>query len=164
MSDLDSFSYFLPYVLDSTEAAARETLEQVMAEALSKSGSNRSAVQAVCLGVSGVNHPTDQEMILSWLRFGIWKFSLTFLHSFDQLAYIFIPCKIFSSPSPTYELSSRDSTSETWSGYLILKILKDTLFDVTLWISFNLFHFYVGWNWMSQWESTFKTSFMDNFV
>ncbi|KAL6332346.1 hypothetical protein AAG906_004913 [Vitis piasezkii] len=50
------------------EAAARETLEQVMAEALSKSGSNRSAVQAVCLGVSGVNHPTDQEMILSWLR------------------------------------------------------------------------------------------------
>ncbi|KAK9132638.1 hypothetical protein Scep_012166 [Stephania cephalantha] len=50
------------------ETAARETLEQVMAEALSKSGSNRSSVRAVCLAVSGVNHPTDQERILSWLR------------------------------------------------------------------------------------------------
>ncbi|KAM6572305.1 uncharacterized protein LOC115701507 isoform X2 [Cannabis sativa] len=50
------------------EAAARETLEQVMAEALLKSGSNRSAVRAVCLAVSGVNHPTDQERILDWLR------------------------------------------------------------------------------------------------
>ena len=42
-----------------SETAARETLEQVMADALSKSGSNRSAVRAVCLAVSGVNHPTD---------------------------------------------------------------------------------------------------------
>lgn len=50
------------------ETAARETLEQVMADALSKSGSNRSAVRAVCLAVSGVNHPTDQRRILSWLR------------------------------------------------------------------------------------------------
>ncbi|PON89649.1 ATPase [Trema orientale] len=50
------------------EAAARETLEQVMAEALLKSGSNRSAVRAVCLAVSGVNHPTDQQRILDWLR------------------------------------------------------------------------------------------------
>ncbi|XP_058071608.1 uncharacterized protein LOC131220783 [Magnolia sinica] len=50
------------------ETAARETLEQVMAEALLKSGSNRSAVRAVCLAVSGVNHPTDQQRILSWLR------------------------------------------------------------------------------------------------
>ncbi|XP_043700663.1 N-acetyl-D-glucosamine kinase [Telopea speciosissima] len=50
------------------ETAARETLEQVMAEALSKSGSNRSAVQAVCLAVSGVNHPMDQQRILNWLR------------------------------------------------------------------------------------------------
>ncbi|XP_062106964.1 uncharacterized protein LOC133818229 [Humulus lupulus] len=50
------------------EAAARETLEQVMAEALLKSGSNRSAVRAVFLAVSGVNHPTDQEKILDWLR------------------------------------------------------------------------------------------------
>ncbi|RWR81842.1 N-acetyl-D-glucosamine kinase [Cinnamomum micranthum f. kanehirae] len=51
------------------EIAARETLEQVMAEALMKSGSNRFAVRAVCLAVSGVNHPTDQERILNWLRF-----------------------------------------------------------------------------------------------
>ncbi|KAA8526186.1 hypothetical protein F0562_008075 [Nyssa sinensis] len=50
------------------ETAARETLEQVMADALSKSGSNRSAVRAVCLAVSGVNHPTDQRRILNWLR------------------------------------------------------------------------------------------------
>ncbi|XP_039053587.1 N-acetyl-D-glucosamine kinase-like [Hibiscus syriacus] len=50
------------------ETAARETLEEVMADALSKSGSNRSAVRAVCLAVSGVNHPTDQERILTWLR------------------------------------------------------------------------------------------------
>ncbi|XWS44437.1 hypothetical protein CRYUN_Cryun15aG0044400 [Craigia yunnanensis] len=50
------------------ETAARETLELVMADALSKSGSNRSAVRAVCLAVSGVNHPTDQQRILTWLR------------------------------------------------------------------------------------------------
>ncbi|KAK2662050.1 hypothetical protein Ddye_000624 [Dipteronia dyeriana] len=50
------------------EDAARETLEQVMADALSKSGSSRSAVRAVCLAVSGVNHPTDQQRILNWLR------------------------------------------------------------------------------------------------
>lgn len=52
-----------------TETAARDTLELVMAEALSNSGSKRSAVRAVCLGVSGVNHPNDQERILNWLRF-----------------------------------------------------------------------------------------------
>ncbi|XP_057955101.1 uncharacterized protein LOC131149059 isoform X4 [Malania oleifera] len=50
------------------ETAARETLELVMADALSKSGSNRSAVLAVCLAVSGVNHPTDKQRILNWLR------------------------------------------------------------------------------------------------
>ncbi|KAL6144161.1 hypothetical protein ACLB2K_054856 [Fragaria x ananassa] len=50
------------------EAAARETLEQVMAEALAKSSSNRSAVRAVCLAVSGVNHPSDQQRIMDWLR------------------------------------------------------------------------------------------------
>ncbi|KAK1426370.1 hypothetical protein QVD17_15041 [Tagetes erecta] len=49
------------------ETAARETLEQVMAEALSKAGCSRSAVRAVCLAVSGVNHPTDQQRILDWL-------------------------------------------------------------------------------------------------
>ncbi|KAI3826755.1 hypothetical protein L1987_00808 [Smallanthus sonchifolius] len=50
------------------ETAAKETLESVMADALLKSGSTRSAVRAVCLAVSGVNHPTDQQRILSWLR------------------------------------------------------------------------------------------------
>ncbi|KAF2302250.1 hypothetical protein GH714_033875 [Hevea brasiliensis] len=39
-----------------------------LADALSKSGSNRSAVQAVCLAVSGVNHPTDEQRIFNWLR------------------------------------------------------------------------------------------------
>ncbi|KAL5977111.1 hypothetical protein ACLOJK_021453 [Asimina triloba] len=53
---------------DATETAARETLEKVISEALEKSGSNRSAVRAVCLAVSGVNHPTDQQRILNWLR------------------------------------------------------------------------------------------------
>lgn len=55
-----------------TETAARETLEEVMADALSKSGSNRSAVRAVCLAVSGVNHPTDQQRILTWLRSALY--------------------------------------------------------------------------------------------
>lgn len=50
------------------ETAARDTIEQVMADALSKSGLTRSAVQAVCLAVSGVNHHTDQYSILDWLR------------------------------------------------------------------------------------------------
>jgi len=50
------------------ETAAKETLERVMEDALFKSGSTRSAVRAVCLAVSGVNHPTDQQRILSWLR------------------------------------------------------------------------------------------------
>ncbi|CAM8940424.1 unnamed protein product [Rhodiola kirilowii] len=49
------------------ETAARETLERVMAEALLKSGSTRSSVRAVCLAVSGVNHPNDQQRILNWL-------------------------------------------------------------------------------------------------
>ncbi|KAK1307535.1 hypothetical protein QJS10_CPA09g00733 [Acorus calamus] len=39
-----------------------------MAEALLKSGSNHSSVRAVCLAVSGVNHPTDQQRILAWLK------------------------------------------------------------------------------------------------
>ncbi|XAR72553.1 Hexokinase [Bertholletia excelsa] len=50
------------------ETAARDALEKVMEETILKSGSKRSAVQAVCLGVSGVNHPKDQERILNWLR------------------------------------------------------------------------------------------------
>lgn len=50
------------------EDAARETLEQVMADVLSKCGSNRTAVTAVCLAVSGVDHPFHQHRILYWLR------------------------------------------------------------------------------------------------
>ncbi|KAL6567247.1 hypothetical protein OROGR_000915 [Orobanche gracilis] len=48
--------------------AARETLEHVINEALSTAGKNHSSVFAVCLGVSGVNHPSDQERILNWMR------------------------------------------------------------------------------------------------
>nr|XP_004243623.1 N-acetyl-D-glucosamine kinase [Solanum lycopersicum] len=50
------------------ESAARDALELVMADALSKAGSARFCVQAVCLAVSGVNHPTDIERIMNWLR------------------------------------------------------------------------------------------------
>nr|GEX37544.1 hypothetical protein [Tanacetum cinerariifolium] len=50
------------------ETLARDTLKQVMMEALSNSGAKQSAVKAVCLGVSGVNHPKDQDRILNWLR------------------------------------------------------------------------------------------------
>lgn len=53
----------------STESAARETLEQVMADALAKSESTRYSVQAVCLSASGVDHPKDQHRLLDWLRF-----------------------------------------------------------------------------------------------
>lgn len=52
-----------------TEDVARETLEKIIAEALSDAGVKRSAVQAICLGLSGVNHSKDQEKILGWLRF-----------------------------------------------------------------------------------------------
>ena len=54
--------------MSSTETAARETLQEVMAQALSKACSSRAAVQAVCLAVSGVNHPMDQQRLLDWLR------------------------------------------------------------------------------------------------
>ncbi|GKA91769.1 N-acetyl-D-glucosamine kinase-like protein, partial [Tanacetum coccineum] len=49
------------------ETLARDTLKQVMMEALLNSGAKQSAVKAVCLGVSGVNHPKDQDRILNWL-------------------------------------------------------------------------------------------------
>ncbi|CAA6668081.1 unnamed protein product [Spirodela intermedia] len=39
-----------------------------MSEALHKSGRSHSAVKAVCLAVSGVNHPTDQQRVVDWLR------------------------------------------------------------------------------------------------
>ncbi|XP_042438460.1 N-acetyl-D-glucosamine kinase-like isoform X1 [Zingiber officinale] len=50
------------------EKAARETLEDVMAQALSKASCSRSSVRAVCLAISGVNHPSDQHRIINWLR------------------------------------------------------------------------------------------------
>lgn len=65
------FFLIIVHIWYPTETAARDTIEEVMAEVLSKSGSNRSAVRAVCLGISGVNHLADQERILSWLRFAI---------------------------------------------------------------------------------------------
>ncbi|CAN6454688.1 unnamed protein product [Victoria cruziana] len=49
------------------EASARETLEQVIADALLISNSKRSAVRAVCLAISGVEHPRDEQRILKWL-------------------------------------------------------------------------------------------------
>ncbi|KAK9696966.1 hypothetical protein RND81_08G006900 [Saponaria officinalis] len=50
------------------EAEARDVLEQVIDEALSEARVTRDAVRAVCLAISGVNHPNDQERILNWLR------------------------------------------------------------------------------------------------
>ncbi|KFK44864.1 hypothetical protein AALP_AA1G312400 [Arabis alpina] len=50
------------------ETAARDSLEQVISEALVQSGSEKSDVRGVCLGVSGVNHPSDQEKIEKWIR------------------------------------------------------------------------------------------------
>ncbi|KAI3457666.1 hypothetical protein Pfo_014329 [Paulownia fortunei] len=45
------------------ETAALQTLEHVMADALSKAASTHSAVQAVCLSVSGINHTANQHRI-----------------------------------------------------------------------------------------------------
>lgn len=81
------------------EATAKEALENVMAEALSKAGSNRSAVKSVCLSLSGVNHPSDQQRILGWLRYRISfrtysfqfnSFYMRFEHStfFSELYYM----------------------------------------------------------------------------
>lgn len=50
------------------ENAALETLEQVMTQALALANTDRSAVRAVCLAVSGVNHPSDQLRMLEWIR------------------------------------------------------------------------------------------------
>ncbi|KAF7109231.1 hypothetical protein CFC21_109527 [Triticum aestivum] len=49
------------------ENAALETLEQVMMQALTTANTDRSAVVAVCLSVSGVNHPSDQQRMLDWI-------------------------------------------------------------------------------------------------
>ncbi|KAJ0793466.1 putative hexokinase [Helianthus annuus] len=70
------------------ETAAKETLERVMADALFKAGSTRSAVRAVCLAVSGVNHPTDQQRILSWLRSAVYKQFCTYYNLiFSDIQY-----------------------------------------------------------------------------
>lgn len=45
-----------------------------MAQALLKARATRSIVQAVCLAVSGVNHPSDQERIRDWLRLILFLF------------------------------------------------------------------------------------------
>lgn len=50
------------------ETAARDSLEQVISEALVHAGSDKSDVRGVCLGVSGVNHPSDQKKIENWIR------------------------------------------------------------------------------------------------
>ncbi|VFQ83341.1 unnamed protein product [Cuscuta campestris] len=50
------------------EQASKETLLKVMEEALSNAGIKQSHVRAVCLGLSGINHPNDQEKMLNWLR------------------------------------------------------------------------------------------------
>ncbi|ONK65714.1 uncharacterized protein A4U43_C06F180 [Asparagus officinalis] len=50
------------------EAAVKVALEKVMTQALSKAGSNCSDLRAVCLSLSGVNHPSDQQRVLGWLR------------------------------------------------------------------------------------------------
>ncbi|KAM3211350.1 hypothetical protein ACQJBY_064866 [Aegilops geniculata] len=60
------------------ENAALETLEQVMMQALTMANTDRSAVVAVCLSVSGVNHPSDQQRMLDWIcGYGIAAQALT---------------------------------------------------------------------------------------
>lgn len=105
------FTEVLPY---STETAARETLEQVMADALLKSGSNRSAVRAVCLAVSGINHPTDQHRMLNWLRFTLRKHLYFFLY----LQYILVV--VFPFTSYIFYLHKAPSFSFTLSWSLAL--------------------------------------------
>ncbi|CAM0910883.1 unnamed protein product [Alopecurus aequalis] len=53
---------------NSVGAAALETLEQVMTQALTMASRDHSAVVAVCLSVSGVNHPSDQQKMMDWIR------------------------------------------------------------------------------------------------
>uniref|UniRef100_A0A0A9DBX2 N-acetyl-D-glucosamine kinase n=1 Tax=Arundo donax TaxID=35708 RepID=A0A0A9DBX2_ARUDO len=51
------------------ESTALETLEQVMTQALTMASVDRAAVRAICLAVSGVNHPSDQQRMLEWIRY-----------------------------------------------------------------------------------------------
>jgi len=58
------------------DAAARRAIEESMAGALMKACIPRSAVQAVCLALAGVDSPSDGEGYLSWMR-------CSFLHPFS---------------------------------------------------------------------------------
>jgi hypothetical protein len=58
------------------DAAARRAIEESMAGALMKACIPRSAVQAVCLALAGVDSPSDGEGYLSWMRY-------SFLHPFS---------------------------------------------------------------------------------
>jgi N-acetylglucosamine kinase-like BadF-type ATPase len=55
---------------------ARRAIEESMAGALMKARIPRSAVQAVCLALAGVDSPSDGEAYLSWMR-------CSFLHPFS---------------------------------------------------------------------------------
>lgn len=67
-----------------------------MADALSKAGSTRFCVQAVCLAVSGVNHPTDIERIMNWLRYVLknWHFLIVFPYQFIHVLYCVCPALV----------------------------------------------------------------------
>jgi N-acetylglucosamine kinase-like BadF-type ATPase len=58
------------------DAVARRAIEESMAGALMKACIPRSAVQAVCLALAGVDSPSDGEAYLSWMR-------CSFLHPFS---------------------------------------------------------------------------------
>ncbi|KAL2930509.1 N-acetyl-D-glucosamine kinase [Bienertia sinuspersici] len=62
------------WAMAAREAEARDTLEHVIDEALSKVCSDRAAVRAICLAVSGVNHPKDQEKLFDWMSFAVAHF------------------------------------------------------------------------------------------
>jgi hypothetical protein len=69
------------------ENAALETLEQVMMQALTMASTDRSAVVAVCLSVSGVNHPSDQQKMLDWIRYSS-LYTFLKMHHPKELLYI----------------------------------------------------------------------------
>jgi hypothetical protein len=67
---------FVVVVVVVVDAAARRAIEESMAGALMKACIPRSAVQAVCLALAGVDSPSDGEGYLSWMR-------CSFLHPFS---------------------------------------------------------------------------------
>ncbi len=64
------------FVVVVVDAVARRAIEESMAGALMKARIPRSAVQAVCLALAGVDSPSDGEAYLSWMR-------CSFLHPFS---------------------------------------------------------------------------------